>query len=582
MKKYISLSIATLLFMMSFITHPVTHAQNKGSYKTKDEVVYGKLSSNGSVQNMYVVNSFAIEKHGTLIDYGNYEDLRNLTNLEPIEKSGERITVTAEEDDFYYQGNLQTKDLPWNINITYYLDGEEIPARDLAGQSGKLEIHIQTEENEVIDDVFYEHYLLQIMASFDPLHFENIQAPKGTEANEGKNKLITFSVMPGQDEILIATAEARNIELEPIEITAIPANIALDDVETDDVGDELEKLTDAITQIHDGVTELEEGTKELKEGSNELKDGSSQYAEGMYEINNSSSQLVSGSEQILHVLNVIDVSLKDMPEMPDIDVEELQEVPSLLQGAAESLREFANSLDGLIEMIDGIEQIEIPDDTLEQITSALKEAGIDEETIKDIERIYEFAEGIAGSIGEDPEIIQEALFAMANRLEDGAKEMRENLELLEELESFGDLESGLGELAREYRTFHQGLQSYTGGVDTLAREYDELNEGIGELADGTTDLHDGVSELEEGTGELHEQTKDLPDELKSELEKMLDEFDFSDFEPTSFVSDKNENIGVVQFVLRTEKIELDDDDDKIEDEEEEKSLWQRFLDLFRW
>src|SRR5690625_6750453 len=86
---------------------------------------------------MYVVNSFAIEKHGTLIDYGNYEDLRNLTNLEPIEKSGERITVTAEEDDFYYQGNLQTKDIPWHIDITYYLDGEEISASDLAGQSGK-------------------------------------------------------------------------------------------------------------------------------------------------------------------------------------------------------------------------------------------------------------------------------------------------------------------------------------------------------------------------------------------------------------------------------------------------------------
>src|SRR5690625_5561585 len=85
MRKYISLMMTALLLMMTFMTHPVTHAQNKGSYKSKDEVVYGKLSSDGSVQNMYVVNSFNIEKHGTLIDYGNYEDLRNLTNLEPIE-----------------------------------------------------------------------------------------------------------------------------------------------------------------------------------------------------------------------------------------------------------------------------------------------------------------------------------------------------------------------------------------------------------------------------------------------------------------------------------------------------------------
>src|SRR5690625_2128555 len=131
---------------------------------------------------------------------------------------------------------------------------------------------------------------------------------------------------------------------------------------------------------------------------------------------------------------------------------------------------------------------------------------------------------------------------MAKRLRNSADEMEENFALLDELESLEKFESGLGELAQEYRTFHQGLQSYTGGVDTLATEYDELNQGIRELADGTTDLHDGVFELEEGTGELHEQTKDLPDELKSELEKMLDEFDFSDFEPTSFVSDKNDKI----------------------------------------
>src|SRR5690625_3182006 len=293
MRKYISLMMTALLLMMTFMTHPVTHAQNKGSYKSKDEVVYGKLSSDGSVQNMYVVNSFNIEKHGTLIDYGNYEDLRNLTNLEPIEKSGERITVTAEEDDFYYQGNLQTKDIPWHIDITYYLDGEEISASDLAGQSGKLEIHIQTKKNKKIDKVFYEHYLLQIMVSFDPLYFENIQAPKGTEANEGKNKLITFSVMPGQDETLITTADATNIEIEPIEISAIPANIALDDMETDDMGDELETLTDAIARIHDGVDELQKGTKELKNSSMELKDGSGQLANSMNNISTTSGHSVT-------------------------------------------------------------------------------------------------------------------------------------------------------------------------------------------------------------------------------------------------------------------------------------------------
>ena len=159
--------------------------------------------------------------------------------------------------------------------------------------------------------------------------------------------------------------------------------------------------------------------------------------------------------------------------------------------------------------------------------------------------------------------------------------MERNFALFDDLKKLEQLPAGFGELATEYGKFHDGLIQYTDGVHTLATEYGKFDEGIHDFADGVGLLEDGVKELHAGTGELHRHTKDLPDELKSEIEKMLEEFDFSDFEPTSFVSNKNNKIGIVQFVLRTEPIEVEEKDIEEKEDQPKKSLWQRFLDLFR-
>src|SRR5690625_7038415 len=54
----------------------------KGAYDAKDETIYGKLASNGSLQSMYVINTFHIDKPGTITDHGDYTDIRNLRSEE--------------------------------------------------------------------------------------------------------------------------------------------------------------------------------------------------------------------------------------------------------------------------------------------------------------------------------------------------------------------------------------------------------------------------------------------------------------------------------------------------------------------
>lgn len=39
-----------------------------------------------------------------------------------------------EKGKFYYQGDLDSAKIPWDVDILYELDGEEIDAKDLAGK----------------------------------------------------------------------------------------------------------------------------------------------------------------------------------------------------------------------------------------------------------------------------------------------------------------------------------------------------------------------------------------------------------------------------------------------------------------
>src|SRR5699024_9427071 len=64
----------------------------------------------------------------------------------------------------------------------------KIEPEKLAGKSGHLDIEISTEENEKVDETFFDYYLLQISITLDPQKFTQTQAPKATQANEGKDE----------------------------------------------------------------------------------------------------------------------------------------------------------------------------------------------------------------------------------------------------------------------------------------------------------------------------------------------------------------------------------------------------------
>lgn len=261
-------------------------ASVSGGYE-KEETIYAVLDNGGEVKNLYAVNSFELQKGGIITDYGDYSSVRNLTTPEAISYTDGAVTVAAPEGRFNYQGNLESRELPWKISISYTLDGEEISPQMLLGKSGAVEIRIQIGKNEEIREEYFDRYALQISLTLDMDRFRSIEAPEATLANAGGSKSITFTHLPGKEKDYTIKAEATDFQMKPISINGIllSMNIQLDG---------LEDMKSDLTELEEGIGELAEGTKKLEDGSSEYKTGLNSLSEGGGGLVQASSEIGAG------------------------------------------------------------------------------------------------------------------------------------------------------------------------------------------------------------------------------------------------------------------------------------------------
>lgn len=435
------LLVLTLVF--TFVTPIIHAAEDRAELRAKDEVVYARLTANGASEAAYIVNVFEVIKTGEIVDYGNYSAVKNLTDLSAISKGAEQVEFSAGEGKFYYQGNLDEIQLPWDVAVTYYLDGEEIAPEELLGQDGKVEIKIETKANKSVDSVFFDHYTLQITLPLAGEKFSHIQAEDATIAKVGKTEQVTLTILPEEASEQSVTANVKDFEMEGIEIVAIPFMMALEDFETDDMVDNMSSLSDAIAEVHEGVGTLNDGVLQLSDGTNDVEEGSAQFHQGLIDLNSASTSLVHGSGQIKAALARMK---KELSFVDDIDLSELQELIDGLEKMELGLREIA---DGLNELAGGyatafdklnnlVEEVPNRDEELEltkEEMGLMIVQGISQEKIEYLMRNYEAAqtlkemfnnEGFLNLFNNIESILQQSSDAL-HEIADRTLEMTESL-----------------------------------------------------------------------------------------------------------------------------------------------------------
>lgn len=271
-------------------------------------MIYAHMRTDGSVKNVYAVNSF---EKGKVIDYGSYDSVKMLNTEDPIRYKGNRITFSTDAEKAYYQGEFSDAEIPWDISLRYYLNGEEYPAHDIAGRDGRLEIRFKINENVDCKGGFYDEYGLQASFMLDTERCSDITAPDATVANVGSTKQLTYTILPGDGIDTIISADVSDFEMEPVAINGIRLNLG---IETDDavLKEKINDMIAASVELNKGAGELHNGSMRLGRASFELQKGAARVNNGMYEFDRGIGTLLEGMDAIYGGLNGLDAQSADL------------------------------------------------------------------------------------------------------------------------------------------------------------------------------------------------------------------------------------------------------------------------------
>ncbi|MET3683276.1 X-X-X-Leu-X-X-Gly heptad repeat protein [Alkalibacillus flavidus] len=580
---------------LSLVLYPSTlsfaETDNEGSFSDKHEVVYTTLDALGEQQGLYVVNEFNVTETGAITDYGQYESLENLTTTGEISTNNGELTLPANEDPFYYRGDLADRQLPWTFDVTYKLDGNKVAPSDIVGQSGDVSITVDMSHREGANETFTDNFMVQVSATLNSDVFSQVEAPGGTVASAGQDQQVSFTVMPGDEDTLTLEASAESFEFDGFQISALPASMSVDQPNTSEMTDNMEQLSNGVADLHDGIAELNNGLGELNNGAVDLRNGSSSYLQGVRDLDNGSGELVGGSESIQAGIDEMHQQLASS----DSSSGNLGEMASGLNEIAAGLEEAATGLDDLRSnyenaygaLDDAIKRI--PDSQLsEEELQGLYQSGADQDVVDTLVSTYEAAQATKqtyNQVGDAFSAVTPALNETSGQLSEMANQlqtMAENVSSADPASGLTELENGLADLSSQYSEFHAGLVDYTNGVGELANSYSSVHSGVDDLQSGIASTYAGSNDLRDGSRELRDETSDLPEEMQNEIDSMMSDFEYDDFDLESFVSERNnEDIESVQFTIQTDSIEIEEPEDTTDEQDENESIWDRFLNLFR-
>ena len=519
----------------------------------KEEVVYIGIDAYGNVTDINVVNIFG---SGDITDYGEYTSVKMMTTNDEISISGDEVTFSTDEERVYYQGTLSSStEIPWDISITYYMNGTEYSAEEIAGMSGSLKIEINITENEDFDGEgdFYDSFMLQATLTLDTENASDITAEGATTAIVGSDKQFTYMVLPGYGLEAEITAEVTDFEMDAISINGVLLGLDID-IDDEELQEKIDEVMDAVSQINDGAGEVSDGSDELVSGASSVNSGASALAEGASELNSgiselsagmstlesglstlndNSGELTDGSAQILEALETIEAALADIDSSTD-QLEELADASQAIQEGIDSLNDgilslqsslsfsnyktlmAANGLD-IDTLVDGntqaIAEIEellslletirtyIPEDTINTYLSLF---GIDTENIFD--ELEEIADNMILLFTGNSAAIS-GMEAYLDALESGTDELAEGAAAL--AESYAEFNEAIGTLTSSLSSMLSEMVTLKAGVEALVESYEALDDGLNEYTDGVAEVVAGYSQLVSGVTSLSSGSKEL-------------------------------------------------------------------------
>lgn len=587
---------------------PTADVPSEPAVFDKTEVVYANLSAEGVPEGIYVVNRFDVAEAGLVADWGAYEERASLTGQALRPASGgqgapECVEVACEAGVFSYQGTAPAGAvLPWDVEVSYRLNGQKMTPDQIAGKSGDAEVRLSVTRDASADAAFAESFMVQATFTLDGDVWTDVDAEGAVVAMAGSDKTVAFTLLPGRDGEFAFTGHVEGFTLDGAQLAALPYATVVEMPDASDLEGQMGQLADAIAVLDGGSASLASGADALASGGTGLKEGTRALSQGLDALAASSGSLTGASAQIAAALDAVSAGLAGA------DLSSVEQLGQL----APALRSLADGLDALgaqsaavrdgydraLAALDGA-AADIPAASLsqEQIGAlvAATQGSDNAATVAALLEAYEAAQRVGGTYQAVRPALDGARQLLAVFAADGAaqgspaffatslRSVASGLEQADPAAQAGrlsELAAGIGQLADQYRAFDEGLGSYVAGVGQTAQGARALVGGAEQLAAGIGQLASGAGSLADGTGQLAGETADLPARMRASMDDLMADYDFPAFEPASFVDERNESVTAVQFVMALAPVEPAAEPDPEPVDEPGPTVLDRLLALF--
>ncbi len=588
----------------------------------KDETVYVLLDHDGSVLEQQIVNRLygQHDPEAPLVaDYGTYLSVENMTSsAEPVIEENRLLwkSELLKIDKLYYEGTLD-KELPVDINISYYLDGEPVAPSSLGGQDGRLEIVIQAENNLLYDGTvsYHDHegtlvtveeenyvpLLVQGTMDVDLNRFSNIDTGEGLDIVIGQSASINFMIFPYPEAEIKIGMDGDDIELGSISFIVTPQLPPMNEI---DIEDELVEMLEGFSMLSGGLAELEEGANLLLQGmrrfeqeSGQMTDMTAEWSPLIDEYSKQKStydKLITGfaAEDLTEVVSSMQDLLGEIENLPDPGT-----ITDDIATAADSSAELKNHIADLNDSLAAAE------DTDTRIRSEAERLVAENEPgtgLYELGMLILSREKSLDTTFAERQIIDRNISELDDALQSLERFWQEDylpeVEFLKELNDVTDKEwheageyleyvsAELDSFADYYKQIDDKISEAEGMLTDLSR----LPEALKELTYGQTRLTEGLKELRESgimameKGLIEGVNEAKYGAAKLELmEKLADDY-------RSYADNEHNRYSEVQFIMQTEEIVIPAEEDLIKQEEiapESEDLlvielWNRLIQLF--
>ena len=373
-----------------------------GVTATYDEAYYAMTDYYGNLTDGSVVKSYRTNGIATLTDYGDYDEIINLTDGTVPARNGGMTTFRLDEKalpgTFYFEGKTTKpfQQLPWTISMSYTLNGVPTKAEDLAGQAGVVEIRLDIVPNGRASEYARNNYTLEAMAIFNQDDILSLEAPGAQVQLIGNLRAVLFLGLPGEECHYTIRVGSEDFSFGGMTFLMVPATlsqlaeIAKLSERKDDLEENYNKLSGSIDSLLDAMTAMTGSLNASANGLEQLNKARGIFSDGK-------GVIYSGTDALREDLS----NLADVLEPVEGQIETLSKTISDSKSTLRSMTNTVSDLKGDLKDVDSaLRDLEDGTGDVRKVFSAL---GSLRESLKNLQK------ALGGTVKDTTDKINESI-----------------------------------------------------------------------------------------------------------------------------------------------------------------------------